>query len=77
MRGAEIVELRSQLPAAIADARMEERRRAGRDASDAGPAVARAMRALADPWPEAVAVGTDVPPAEVVARATGIVLGEA
>lgn len=75
VRAADLVELRCELPPDVADARMEERRRAGGDPSDAGPAIARAMRAVADPWPEATAVAT-LPPADVVlAAALGQVPG--
>jgi aminoglycoside phosphotransferase family enzyme/predicted kinase len=75
VRAADLVELRCELPPDVADARMEERRRAGHDPSDAGPAVARAMRAVADPWPEASAVGTLPPPDAVLDAALELVPG--
>jgi len=75
IRAADIVELRCELPPEVADARLEERRRAGGDPSDAGPAVARAMRAETDPWPEAAAVGTLPPPDAVLDAALALVPG--
>ena len=74
-RAAEVVELRCELPAAEADARIERRRREGTDASDADSGVARAMRRRADPWPEAAPVDTLPPSGDVVEAAHRIVLG--
>ncbi|HET6689900.1 MAG TPA: AAA family ATPase [Miltoncostaeaceae bacterium] len=73
--GADMVELRCELPPEVADARMLERRRAGGDPSDAGPAVGRAMRAETDPWPEATAVGTLPPPGDVLDAALALIDG--
>ena len=75
VRAADLVELRCELPPDVADARMEQRRRAGRDPSDAGPAIAHAMRAAADPWPEASPVGTLPPPDAVLGAALELVPG--
>lgn len=77
VRAADLVELRCELPPEVADTRMEERRRAGGDPSDAGPAIARAIRALADPWPEAEAIATLAPPDAVLGAALALVPGAA
>ena len=74
-RAADLVELRCELSPDVADARMEERRRAGGDPSDAGPAVAHAMRAVADPWPEASRVDTLPHPDAVLGAALDLVPG--
>ncbi len=74
-RAAEVVELRCELPAAEADARIARRRREGGDPSDADAAIAGVMRRRADPWPEAATVSTAPPPREVVGAALRIVLG--
>jgi predicted kinase len=55
---ADLTELRCDAPATVAAARIEQRRAAGRDASDATVVVAAAMAADADPWPEAEVVDT-------------------
>lgn len=62
---ADLVELRCDAPAAVADARIAARR-PGADPSQATPAVAAALRAAADPWPEATTVPTDRPLPESV-----------
>jgi uncharacterized protein len=54
----EVVELRCVVPGAVAERRIGERARKGRDASDADAAVARRMAAVVDPWPEATEVDT-------------------
>jgi predicted kinase len=54
----EVLELRCDAPAAVTRSRLEARAAEGTDASDATGAVADAMAAVADPWPEAVAVDT-------------------
>lgn len=64
---AELVELRCTVDAATAAARIRHRAAKGTDASDADEAVAVALAARADPWPEAVEVATAAPKAEVLA----------
>jgi aminoglycoside phosphotransferase family enzyme/predicted kinase len=63
---ADLVELRCSVAAETAAARIEARRRRGRDASDATAAVAAAMADRFDDWPEAHEVATDAAPAVVV-----------
>jgi aminoglycoside phosphotransferase family enzyme/predicted kinase len=72
---ADLVALRCELDASIAAERMRRRETEGTDPSDADAAVAKAMAATADPWPEAVAVSTVAPPDDVtrgVCRDLGI-----
>jgi aminoglycoside phosphotransferase family enzyme/predicted kinase len=64
--GAEVVELRCSVAADVAAERMRSRAAAGGDPSDATPAVAAALAARADPWPEAATVATDGPPSASV-----------
>jgi aminoglycoside phosphotransferase family enzyme/predicted kinase len=54
----DLVELRCEVDPAIADARIDRRRADGTDASDADRDVASALRAAADPWPEATPIDT-------------------
>lgn len=61
---ADLVELRCEVPAAVAAARMEARRAAGGDPSDATPEVAEALAAAAAPWPTAATIDTSGEPAE-------------
>jgi aminoglycoside phosphotransferase family enzyme/predicted kinase len=75
VRAADIVELRCELPPDVAARRIAERRRAGDDPSDAGPEIARAMRAAFDPWPEASVVGTLASPDAVLRTALTLVPG--
>lgn len=63
---ADLVELGCQLDPARAAARIGRRRAEGTDASDADEAVAVALRAAADPWPEATTIDTSGTPDEVV-----------
>ncbi len=65
----ELVELRCVAPPAVASARMADRRRVGRDPSDADPQVAADMAAEADPWPSAIEVDTSGSPQQSLARA--------
>jgi len=58
---AEVVELRCAVDADVAAARIEARLAEGSDASDATPAIARAMAAEADDWPEATVIRTEDP----------------
>ncbi|WP_243867000.1 AAA family ATPase [Actinophytocola oryzae] len=67
-----LVELRCAAPTAVTEARL--RGRTG-SLSDADPAIAQAMAAAADPWPDAVAVDTSDTPASALAEATRLVLG--
>ena len=62
----ELIELRCTVDASVADARVERRRRAGHDASDADPTVAAALRAAADPWPGAITVDTSGSPTRAI-----------
>ena len=50
---ADLVELCCWAPAEVCDTRIQQRAEAGRDASDASPSIAAAMRAAFCPWPEA------------------------
>jgi len=59
--GAVLVELRCECPAAIAEARIEHRNRAGTDASEATVEVARTLATSADPWPGAHPIDTSEP----------------
>ncbi|HET8620350.1 MAG TPA: AAA family ATPase [Acidimicrobiales bacterium] len=71
---ATVAELRCEAPAEVAAGRIEQRRRAAADASDATPAVAEAMRRDAEPWPESTAVLTTGAPADTLAAARAVVL---
>jgi aminoglycoside phosphotransferase family enzyme/predicted kinase len=71
----ELTELRCELDPATAAARIESRPTS--DASDATPAVAAALAARADPWPEAIALDTSDSPDQVSARALVSVTGDA
>ncbi len=53
-----LVELQCEAPTDVADARMRVRAAHGRDASDAGPEVAREMATRFCPWPSAVRLDT-------------------
>ncbi len=66
---ADVVELRCELPAAVAAERIRARAAEGGDPSDATPAIAAAMAATADPWPEATTIRTDAEPAVSAAEA--------
>jgi len=58
---ADIVELRCEAPETVMATRIADRTRAGTDASDASPEIARALAARADPWPSATTVETSGP----------------
>lgn len=64
----DLVELLCVAPMDVAAERMRQRAQRGGDPSDADASIARAMAAVADPWPTATALDT-VPPAEEVVRA--------
>lgn len=66
---ADLVELRCHAPVEVAAGRMAARAVAGGDPSDATPAIAAAMAADADPWPEAVGLDTVADPATVLRAA--------
>jgi uncharacterized protein len=66
---ADLAALRCWAPATVTEARIAARLRGGGDASDADVAVARAMAARADRWPEATPVDTDADLAVVTRRA--------
>ncbi|MEU7815202.1 AAA family ATPase [Pseudonocardia sp. NPDC049154] len=66
---AETVALCCAAPAAVTAARIRSRRRS---VSDATVAVAERMAAVADPWPDAVVVRTDAPPARSLAQAARV-----
>lgn len=55
---AELVELRCMAPSELAAARIETRRAAGRDPSDATAEIAFALADVTDPWPGAVDIYT-------------------
>ena len=57
----EIRELRCVAPIDVAHERIAQRARSGSSTSDATAAVARAMAATAEPWPEAHDLDTDAP----------------
>jgi hypothetical protein len=65
---ADLVELRCEVAAEVAAERMRARAAAGGGPSDATPAIAAAMAAVADPWPEAMTIGTDGPPSVSLAK---------
>ena len=75
--GAEMVELRCTCPADLAAARIAARRAAGDRESDADEAVATAMAADADDWPDAVLVDTGGSVDAALAAAVGAVLSAA
>lgn len=60
-----VVEIRCEAGAEATAARIGARRAAGEGASDATPEIARRLAAGADPWPEALPLDTDRPPATV------------
>ncbi|MGI5132839.1 AAA family ATPase [Pseudonocardia sp. CA-107938] len=64
--GSEFVPLRCCASADVAARRIADR---GPTASDATPAIAAAMAAVADPWPQAVVVDTSGVPATALAQA--------
>lgn len=61
----DLVQLRCETSLEVARARLAQRP-AGSDASDATPEVLEAMSRRADPWPQAVAVRTDLPVDQVL-----------
>ena len=64
---ADIEELRCTVPAGVAEDRLRQRAARGGDASDADAAVAAALAAAADPWPEAREVDGGPPAPDVLA----------
>lgn len=73
----ELTELRCTLPRAEADARIQRRRAAGGDPSEATVAVAAMLEARFDAWPEATEISTHGTPGTVADHAAGIVQGRA
>ncbi len=69
---AEVVELRCEVDPAVAAERIRARAARGGDPSDATPAVAAAMAARADPWPEATTISTAEDVSVTVARALDV-----
>lgn len=65
----DLVELRCDVASQEAARRLTERAARGPDASDATPAIAEAMAAVADPWPGAITIDAGVPPAASLAAA--------
>jgi uncharacterized protein len=63
---ADLVELRCQAPPDVAAERIRARAAAGGDPSDATPAVAAAMAAREEPWPEATTIDAAAAPDEVL-----------
>jgi len=74
--GADLVEVRCTCPTEVAAERLRARRAHGRHESDADVAVAAAMAAEFDPWPEAHPVDTAGHRAAAVDQAMAIVLAE-
>ena len=72
---ADLVELRCELPAAVAAERMARRAVEGGDPSDADAGVAADLAALAAPWPSATVIDTQAAPTAALARAVAAVLG--
>jgi uncharacterized protein len=70
----ELVELECAAPSEVAAGRMRQRARAAVNVSDATPAVAAAMAATADPWPQAESIDTTAPMDVTLARAEAFVL---
>lgn len=70
---ADLVELRCDLPADVAAARVQARATAAADPSDATPAVAATMSDRATPWPSAVTIDTSGPPATALDAALAAV----
>jgi uncharacterized protein len=66
---ADLVELLCEVAPEVAAERIRARAEAGGGPSDATPAIAATMAAIADPWPEAVTIATDGPPSVVLAKA--------
>ncbi len=74
--GAGVLALRTWLPDDVADTRLARRQARGDDASEAGTAVARALRRRAQPWPEAVPLDTRPPAGSVVTAALAVLAGD-
>ena len=74
--GAGVLALRTWLPDDGADTRLARRQARGDDASEAGTAVARALRRRAQPWPEAVPLDTRPPAGSVVTAALAVLAGD-
>jgi predicted kinase len=72
----DLVELRCEVPTDLAAARLAARAERGGDPSDADAAIAAAMAATADPWPEATAIDTTAPPDVVAAAALRLATGQ-
>ncbi len=72
---AEIVELETRLDIAVAKERIVRRLSSPWTVSDATPEIVDHMATLHEPWPEALGVATDAPPAETRAAAVRAVLG--
>lgn len=70
----DLVQLRCQVPAPVADARL--RSRVG-DASDAGPEVAAVMRGRFADWPQAYVLGTAKPLEQTLAEAEQVLSADA
>lgn len=66
----DVIELRCESPLEVAVARIEARRGAGVDASEATPEIARQMARRFDPWAEAATIDTSRPLDECIERAT-------
>lgn len=72
-RFADIVALECRAPTVVAEARLAARLRLGQDESDADVAIARAMSAHADPWPEATKIDTGADPAVAFEQAASAI----
>jgi aminoglycoside phosphotransferase family enzyme/predicted kinase len=69
---ADLVELRCEAPRAVVRRRLEDRASRGTDASDATVAIADRMATEADPWPEAIRIGTGTDRADATAQARAV-----
>jgi uncharacterized protein len=69
----ELVELECTAPSEVATGRLRQRARVAVNVSDATPAVAAAMAATADPWPQAESIDTTARPDVTLARAEAFV----
>lgn len=72
-RFADSVALECRAPTAVAEARISARIRARQDESDADVAIARAMSAHADPWPEAAKIDTGTDPEAAFEQAAAVI----
>lgn len=65
-------ELRCECPESVVDLRIARRSADGRDASEATAAVAHALTASAEPWPDAIVIDTNCPLGDAVGLAEAV-----